>query len=244
VRTCTPRPVLCAVLGFVTVLSACASDDGTGPANGTLIQRFDSLRADAEAQRQFGRAETLHRATQILRFGAPVNTVTLGDGAQARSYSAVAMREDFDDPFLGIINYITLVAWRGENAETLLQVTGRPGTIYFQTETPSTSPPDDENAFIGNSNAPIHAFIVEGAAVWGGYQGSATLSVRAEGGRCHPAPGVRTDLFPGARCQAAVFGTTFALDFRRPAPAGQPPSDQRALSADRQTITGVLFSNH
>jgi hypothetical protein len=225
------------------VVSACGGDGGTGPANGTLIQRFDSLQADAEGQSQFGRAEALGLAAQILRYGAPVNSVTLAEGGQAGRYSAVAMRVDFTDRFIGTVNRIILVAWRGENAETLVQVTGAPGSIYFQTEVPSTAPPGDESVFIGNSNTQIHAFIVEGAAGWWGYQGSADFSVRAAGGGCRLAAGARTDLYPGARCQSAVFGTTFALDFGRPAPVGEPPSDQRTLSADRQTITGVLFSN-
>ncbi len=125
-RSVTVRQALVAAALCGVALAGCSSDSVTGPTtsqNVVLMARFDSVLGTLDPGTQARRRELFSKAITLLAFGAPVQTVRLTMNGTTQSYSGVGgfiVSDDVEGHPSD--SAYTLLAWRGDAADTLAQV--------------------------------------------------------------------------------------------------------------------------
>jgi hypothetical protein len=110
-----------AVAGAIVVAAACSGEAATGPTaalNARLIARFDSLTSTSQVLH----ADQLRAVATLLAGGTPVGhgVVTL-DGASS-TFSMIAQYNVNDTAGVPADSVLTLFAWSGEDADTIVEV--------------------------------------------------------------------------------------------------------------------------
>lgn len=107
-------------------LAGCSSDSAMGPTtnqNVALMARFDSVFGTLNPDTQARRREQFSEVITLLAFGAPVQTVQITQNDTTQSYSGVgALLVSDDVEGQPQDSAYTLLAWRGDAADTLVTV--------------------------------------------------------------------------------------------------------------------------
>ncbi len=122
VRRAFVTAALCGV-----AIAGCSGDSVTAPPttsqNVVLMARFDSVLGTLDPGTQARRRELFSKAITLLAFGAPVQNVRLTVNGTTQSYSGVGgfiVNDDVEGHPSD--SAYTLIAWRGDAADTLAQV--------------------------------------------------------------------------------------------------------------------------
>jgi hypothetical protein len=117
-------------------LAGCSSDHVTGPTtnqNVELMARFDSVLGTLDPGTQARRGIQFTEVITLLAFGAPVQTVQITQDGTTQSYSGVGTFIVSDDVEGNPQDSAyTLLAWRGDFADTLISVVMFQGVSSFE----------------------------------------------------------------------------------------------------------------
>lgn len=126
-RAVTVRQALAVAAVCGVALAGCSSDSVTAPPatnqNVVLMARFDSVLGTLDPGTQARRRDLFSKAITLLAFGAPVQNVRLTVNGATQSYSGVGgfiVSDDIEGHPSD--SAYTLIAWRGDAADTLAQV--------------------------------------------------------------------------------------------------------------------------
>ncbi|HKV50421.1 MAG TPA: hypothetical protein VJO52_04400 [Gemmatimonadaceae bacterium] len=143
------------VLGIA--IAGCSSDLVTAPPttsqNVALMARFDSVLGTLDPDTQARRRELYSKAITLLAFGAPVQNVHITVNGTTQSYSGVGGFIVSDDVEGNPTDSAyTLMAWRGDAADTLSQV-----AVFEQVSTFEITYGTTHVGSIGQANGAVQA---------------------------------------------------------------------------------------
>lgn len=234
-------------LVVLLLLGALACDGApTAPASAAspeLIARLDSI-ASAVAPEGGMLSLVLRDAVAILRYGAPVNRVTMVDGGQAETFAAVALRQDLAyDGGTTTRSSWTLIAWREGDASTAIEIVSVQPENSFARTLGASPAPEDSAVYIGNETNALLALLADTSPrTWRAETASVRFAPGGSLGTCQP-PVANVYLAPGTTCRTASISVRTAGTFAQYLGADAGFGPRRAVQLETSVLRGIVLTN-